>query len=375
MLTMIIAAVQLPPPINGLTLISERVLRSFIAANCHVETIRLAPAGIGRKSRLARRALRGWHAIYTYISLIRHVRALPRQRSAFYIAISGGFGKIFELPTLAIARMLGCSIVIHHHSFAYLHKQSWLCQLVLWTAGRNSIQICLGKSMERRLNSLYGLRLTYTVSNAMFLPELEAEPDARRFVCECREICLGFLGNIEPAKGIFEFIETVRILKRRGAVIRAVVAGPFVDAAVQKEVLSRTSDLAEISFIGPVFGDSKRDFFKSIDILLFPTAYVNEAEPVVILEALASAVVVFASERGCIGDLLCGDLAVCCLPHAEFSGRAAELTIWLASSAQDRVDMARRARARAEQAARQSSNEFAAMIQEVSRRTSSASEL
>ena len=42
----------------------------------------------------------------------------------------------------------------------------------------------------------------------------------------------------------------------------------------------------------------------SLDVLLFPTSYRNEAEPIAILEALAYGIPVIAWDRGCIGSIL-----------------------------------------------------------------------
>lgn len=363
----VIAAAQVPPPINGLTLISARVIEAFKAGNFGVRVIPLAPiASAIPRNRFARRLLRARHTFWTYISLIRHVRQLPEREVIFYITISGGIGQLLELPMIAIARALRCRVVIHHHSFAYLHDWSLLCSFVLWTAGSNSIQLCLGDSMKTRLDVLYGRRPTYIISNAMFLPELKTAIGAEHTPVKHAGIHLGFLGNIEAAKGIFEFIETVRTLKSRGIVVHATVAGPFVDADIQRRVLSGTENLPEVRFVGAVFGDTKRDFFRSIDILLFPTAYANEAEPVVILEALSYAVIVLASRRGCIGDVLSGELAACCLPHAEFPEKASELIMRMAESDEERNHLSRSARDRAEWLAQHASAQFMAAMNDAS---------
>src|SRR5262249_2677277 len=41
-----------------------------------------------------------------------------------------------------------------------------------------------------------------------------------------------------------------------------------------------------------------------IDVLVFPTRYIHEAQPLVIYEAQAAGVVVAASRRGCIPDMV-----------------------------------------------------------------------
>jgi glycosyltransferase involved in cell wall biosynthesis len=81
------------------------------------------------------------------------------------------------------------------------------------------------------------------------------------------------------------------------------IAGPFCDAAA-RDLLDRfTEDHSNCEWIGPVHASAKVLFFQTIDCLLFPSNYVNEAQPLVLLEAAASGVPWIASSIGSIPDL------------------------------------------------------------------------
>ena len=54
----------------------------------------------------------------------------------------------------------------------------------------------------------------------------------------------------------------------------------------------------------PVYGEEKRDFYKNIDVFLFPTIYQTETEGLVTLEALSAGVPVIAYGRACISENL-----------------------------------------------------------------------
>ncbi|OYU71979.1 MAG: hypothetical protein CFE32_25085, partial [Alphaproteobacteria bacterium PA3] len=55
---------------------------------------------------------------------------------------------------------------------------------------------------------------------------------------------------------------------------------------------------------GAVGAEEKKRFFEAVAFFVFPTQYKNEAEPVVILEALSAGVPVVAFQRGCIAELI-----------------------------------------------------------------------
>ena len=90
----------------------------------------------------------------------------------------------------------------------------------------------------------------------------------------------------------------------RSIPIRGLVAGPFSGKALEREVMSRLSLVPDAEYVGPLYGSAKANFLERIDVLLFPTKYINEAEPLTILEALQRGVPVIAWDRGCIRELI-----------------------------------------------------------------------
>jgi len=119
-----------------------------------------------------------------------------------------------------------------------------------------------------------------------------------------KDITLGFLSNITIDKGIIDFIEVVRFLKDNDiANINAIVGGNFISDKLKKYCIQISKGLP-IKFIGGVYGKKKSLFFKEIDLLIFPSIYKNEADPLVIQEALENKKIVFAYDIGCISEVL-----------------------------------------------------------------------
>jgi glycosyltransferase involved in cell wall biosynthesis len=54
-----------------------------------------------------------------------------------------------------------------------------------------------------------------------------------------------------------------------------------------------------VRYVGPVYGDAKKQFLQNIDALLFPTRYNEESWGIVLNEAFAAGAPVITFDRGC----------------------------------------------------------------------------
>ncbi|MGH1366128.1 MAG: glycosyltransferase family 4 protein [Calditrichia bacterium] len=93
-----------------------------------------------------------------------------------------------------------------------------------------------------------------------------------------------FLSRLERKKGIFETIETCRILKRSYPDLQLIVAG---NGSVEKEVRDFCAGITWIQFPGYISGVDKYRVYQRADLYLFPTYY-PEGMPTSVLEAMAA---------------------------------------------------------------------------------------
>jgi glycosyltransferase involved in cell wall biosynthesis len=300
----------LPPPLHGFSEINRRMLDAIEAQGGAIR-FDLAPHGSP------------WQTTPALIRiLVGFVGALFfRRPCALYLALSGGSRQIVDALFLYLARLRGLRIFVHHHSFAYLNERSWMAALCL-RAGSRATHIVLCETMGERLRARYGIprENQRLVSNAAFLvpgesPAASATPGAL--------LRLGYISAITVEKGIFTFLEAVAAAKAAGLDVEADIAGPL-DPAIERVFRERLSGLGGVHYCGPVYERAKTEFFGRLDVLLFPSRYRNEAEPVVILEALRQGVPVIAFARGCIGCMLPHQAGLI-VPEAEpFAPRATE---------------------------------------------------
>jgi glycosyltransferase involved in cell wall biosynthesis len=201
--------------------------------------------------------------------------------------------------------------------------------------------------MGQELVRIYGLDSTKirVISNAAFFAGL-LQYTERPYPAN-GPISLGYLSNISVEKGIVEFFAVLAELDRVGVAYKAQIAGPIARSAqaLFSEMFAASRDT---TYRGPIYGDEKDDFFKSLDVLLFPTDYVNEAEPLVIHEAIRSGAHVIACERGAIPDVLSNGAGLV-VPKAEFRVSAVNLIRTLSA---DPLKLQRAQRASLEQARR-----------------------
>lgn len=288
----------LPPPVHGFSAINQK-MQMRLSEKTEVRIFNTS-SGSQPGSAMLRPffKLSGW--LCRFLSFL--FLAIVKRPDALYVGLSGGMGQIFDSFFILVARLAGANIFLHHHSFVYVNAPKAHNRICLWLAG-NACHIALCDVMAEKLSDVFSIpdERVFILSNAAFLderkePHLTPRPDRDA-------LTLGFLSNIILEKGIVEFFDVIASLTQQGFRVKGRVAGP-VDDAIKDMFFSMLKEQEEIEYVGPVYDEKKDAYFRSIDILLFPTKYRNEAEPLTILEALRDGVPVIAANRGCIRSII-----------------------------------------------------------------------
>jgi glycosyltransferase involved in cell wall biosynthesis len=289
----------LPPPVHGFANICGAMLE-LLRSRSKVSVFNRAPRMNG--SFAAR--LRPWVNLVNYF-----VWCARRTNADLYVGLSGGLGQIIDWPYIIIGRAFRRRIFIHHHSFAYINAPSTLNKLLL-SSLREATHIVLSHRMKSELIRIYRLNASNVkvVSNAAFYEAGTTHPRATEVGAPIR---LGYLSAVSFEKGVGEFFAVLAELKRVGIPYRACIAGPLA-AAMQSEFDELLASSSDVSYLGPIYDEAKDEFYRNLDVLLFPTDYANEAEPLVIHEAMRSGVHVIACERGAIAEMLAHGAGIVC---------------------------------------------------------------
>lgn len=253
-----------------------------------------------------------------------------RKVESIYIGISGGYGQIYDLLFVGISRVAAVRLYIHHDSFAYLDRRKRLTGLVVQLAGPQATHLVLCELMGTRLQQLYpSVRQSIVISNVTNTDEPDQPPRPHEHLNT-----IGFFSNLTRAKGVLEFLDLAEQICQTRPGLRALLAGPVEEPALGPILRDRLRSAPWVEYLGPVYGDARSQFLASLDVLVFPTRYVNEAEPKVMCEALAYGVVVVARDRGCIGSLLSSHRGISIPATADFINTAMPLLLeWTSNAA------------------------------------------
>lgn len=319
----------LPKPLHGMSSVNQKML-CLLSLRCRVSCFNLAPSfASGLYPGKIWVFLRSLYLLLMLPLFSLH-SFLPRSRT-LYFSISGGAGQWLELPYMFIAGFFYQHIFVHHHSFAYCNLFKPAMQL-MHKFGRGKIHhIVLCQNMGDRLHALYNISSSdiSVLSNLAFFPS-PSNSNTKRSQLQC----IGFLANITYEKGIVEFLDTCRLLHPQAPQLRFIIAGPCKDSYILALIQKSCADIPNIEYRGAVYDEDKAAFFRDIDLLLFPTRYENEAQPLTIFEAFSASAPVVAWDRGCISSMIDVSGGVSIDHNAPFTTKAASVVgEWLDNQA------------------------------------------
>ncbi|NUB21231.1 glycosyltransferase [Azospirillum formosense] len=222
---------------------------------------------------------------------------IPDRR--FYMPVDSGLGIFYTAALAGTARLFGYERTLHHHSFATISKPTWRMSLLTRLAGTDCMHVLLCPAMQARFQALYpAAKTAMSVSNAIFTP-----PVPRPRHGKSGPLRIGHLSNLCADKGLDTLFTLLRALKTEGVDVKLVLAGPGLGRMDNALVAAGLAAFdGDVEYRGPVDDEAKAAFYRDIDVFVFPTRYRNEAQPLVLFEAMAAGVPVLAYDRGCIGS-------------------------------------------------------------------------
>lgn len=289
-------------PVNGANKITSAVLAMTQLKggdNPELSIFGITTSGISTHGRVVYHTSRVVQHLAT-IAIIARRRCLGQV--TMYVGGAGGFGLWYQCAIIKFAKLLHARVYFHHHSYNYLSGGGVLSVRVLTGAlDASDGHILLSEAMRNEFQRLYGGRAgNYVLSNANFIDPTEGpapnRPDVYRLV---------HIGNLSREKGFFEVAHAFRYFVDRGMSVGLTVAGPTDDRDIYTEIRQLSRDYPGLfEYLGPCGNGEVSQILDRSHLFLFASTYRNEAQPLVVLEALSRGVPVIASRRGSLGELL-----------------------------------------------------------------------
>jgi len=333
----LLAVGPLPPPINGLSTAFELVVTGLSARGWGIRVVDIADRSPPRKGSSlslprARAVLR---------ALSRSLVELTRARLVYLTISQSRFGFAKDVVVLQAAAFLGVPTVVHMHGGnfgGFFRSLTWLerraahrildgiARIIVLTEGLKDDFSMLSNHRQR------AVAISNACSYAPGKPK-RLRPD---------ELGVLFLSNLIVAKGYRETILAVSSLAARNPHVRVRldIAGGFSAGADFVDERAQKQDLCELfaglppnvvsTYHGVVDGEVKARLLRDADIFVLPTSYVNEGQPISLLEALAFGLPVIATDWRGISESVPDVMRQLFVPPAD-PERIAERLAWLST--------------------------------------------
>lgn len=193
-------------------------------------------------------------------------------------------------------------LVVHVHGGLYLTAKNipWLLKKIMkWVFSQDVPFIVLSEGEKKILQLRFGTKRIAVLPNC---PDLsDAKSFARVSYDGNRPIQIGYLGRIEPNKGMTELLDACVQLQKEGVEFVLNIAGK---EQTEGEYLPKFQSLLGKNFhySGLVSGSTKSEFLRNLDIFAMPTYF--EGLPVSLLECMSYGVVPVVTPVGSIPDVV-----------------------------------------------------------------------
>lgn len=195
-------------------------------------------------------------------------------------------------------------MVVHVHGGLFLtapHIPGYLMRIMKWVFGQDLPFIVLSDMEKDILTQRFGAKNVVSLPNCVDLSDATAFKKEQVLHDESKPLRIGYLGRIEPNKGMTELLVACQRLKKEKYPFKLVIAGK---EQTEGEYLPQFDQWLGNSFeyAGLVSGKSKCDFLRSLDAFVLPTYF--EGLPMSLLETMSYGITPLVTPVGSIPQVV-----------------------------------------------------------------------
>lgn len=249
----------------------------------------------------------GWHRILALIKKYREWKVLLSLHPNAVIHYNFPLSRASLLRDpwfMKYAWKKGRKMIVHVHGGLFLtaaHIPYFMMRIMKWVF-RQNVPFVVLSDLEKDI-----LQKRFLAKDVISLPNCADLTDAENFAQEnvirneLKPLCIGYLGRIEPNKGMKELMFACQRMKKQGVPFKLVIAGK---EQTEDEYLPQFKKCLTDSFeyVGLVSGQKKCDFLKSLDAFILPTYF--EGLPMALLETMSYGVTPIVTHVGSIPQVV-----------------------------------------------------------------------
>ena len=301
----------LPEPINGCSYANQVFCRLAGSAGHVVSKINTATSDIsGRQGSMF-----SWRKGIAFLQTYRRLPQLFRADVVYCTPGQTYFGLLKYAPFLILTRMLHIPYVLHLHGnhlgAHYASLQGIRRRVFHYLVANASAGIVLSDSLRANFDGLLPSDRVHVVANFAGDQLFSLSP----FPKSDSRLEIVYLSNLMREKGIVDLLDALSRLKRAGVPFSARIAG-HVEDEVKTDVQARLTSLSpEVKYIGPVVGDAKVRLLQQSNVLVLPTYYTMEGQPIALLEGMATGSILVTTRHAGIPDIVDESNGYLLAPH------------------------------------------------------------
>lgn len=301
----ILLIAHLPPPVHGVSVISENILKSKIL-NSKYKLLKLNLSSSKSISQIGKKS------IFKYLFVFRIATKLfftlvAKKIDLVYLTISpSGIGFLKDSVLVLLLKLFNKKIIFHIHGKGvntYYQSLPRLFKFYYRLIFNNVSIILLSDILKKDLDFKKNINDIYFVNNGIKSQYLNKSKIKNKNNYPLKIL---FFSNIQESKGIFDLLNAIPSLKKKyGKSVNYILAGDSEsDNLIKKieELIHDNSIEDVVKLVGPKYKKDKEKLFASADIFIHPT--LNDCFPLVLLEALKFGLPIVTTNEGAISDIV-----------------------------------------------------------------------
>jgi len=294
---------HLPPPFYGVTKINKDILGAGALKRFLVDVVAVNTAktqqSVGKNTPAKLIVF-----LSIFFTLLKRLTFNKYKLCYFSLTPTGAaFYKDFILALLVKAFKV--KMLYHLHGKGIASQRGWIKEFFYRTVFKDSKVIVMSESLFSDVKKYVNRDKVYVLPNGI-KPAVDDDFFERisKSRASLKTVKLLLLSNITKSKGVYIALEAAKILKEKEYDFKLYFAGNWFDIS-KEEFMRKVKSLGigdKVEYLGFREGQGKKSLLADSDIFVYPT--LNDAFPLVVLEAMHFGLPIIASREGAISDII-----------------------------------------------------------------------